>query len=655
MRYELFLYGYGVAFVTGIGCYFGLNEEPSLSLISGVCLFFLVLWGLVRRHLYGRLCIGILTCFMLGMWLTSIRSHYVSAPVLNEMIYDTVVSGKVVSVSKAPDKQRILLKDLSILGVPSDQTPKFVRLTADFEFPKITLGDQIEVTTSLWPPSLPAVFGGYDFARQLWFEQIGATGRIAQVRNIISRPENTLFSKIEDIRQFISLRLQEVLSYNQAQVAIPLVIGDQQVVSQEMYDLFRFSGIAHVLSVSGFHLSLVGGGIFFLIRLLLAFFPRLNGRINTKKVAVVGALIVAFLYLVLSGVQIPAVRAFIMLSLVLIAVFFDRNPFSARFAMIAGILMLVARPELLLNIGFQLSFMAVFALVTLFEPLFQRFKSNDGFLKSFKNIIITLILVDVLATLSTVPLIIYHFNQVVPYSILGNLATTFLFSFFVLPLLMAGLIIMPFGGEELFFASAGYGIDYIISVCRFICDLPGAMIGVPSFNTSVLILMITGIFLILTRTRFAYIGACIICIGGIFAFLSPKPDVILSHRLAGYRDESGKLVVLAPRAFEYPMKAGVWLRRDGQFPDYMRVPDVDRLPDQLHVRGITVALSDKKCHDVDVSLVPSFDEGKTCDGLIITDADLKEQGTYSLYKKQTHIHIKTARDFVGKRLWSPSL
>lgn len=655
MRYELFLYGYAVTFVCGIGSYFGLNEEPSLSLISGVCLFFLVLWGLVRHHLYGRLCIGVFACFMLGMCITSIRSHYVSAPVLKETIYDTVVSGKVASVSKAPDKQKVLLKNLSILGLPPEQTPKFIRLTADFEFPKITLGDQIEVTTSLWPPSLPAVFGGYDFARQLWFEQIGATGRIAQIRNVISYPKNTLFSKIEDIRQFISLRLQEVLSYNQAQVAIPLVIGDQQVVSQEMYDLFRFSGIAHVLSVSGFHLSLVAGGVFFLIRLLLAFFPYLNGRMNTKKVAVVGALIVAFLYLVLSGAQIPAIRAFIMLSLVLIALFFDRNPFSVRFATIAGILMLIVRPELLLNIGFQLSFMAVFALVTLFEPLFQYFKSNDGFLKSFKNIIVALILVDVLATLSTTPLIIYHFNQVAPYSILGNLATTFLFSFFVLPLLMVGLIVMPFGGEELFFALAGYGIDYVISVCRFICDLPGAMIGVASFNTSVLILIIMGIFLIFTRTRFAYIGACIIGIGGVFIFFSPKPDVILSYRLIGYRDEFGKLIVLAPRAFEYPMKAGVWLRRDGQFPDYMRVPDVDRLPDQLHVRGITVALSDKKCQRVDVSLIPSFEERKPCDGLIITDTDLKKQGTHSLYKTQAHIRIKTARDFVGNRLWSPSL
>lgn len=653
MRTDSFLYGYVAAFTAGIALYFGLKTEPSPIVLGIICIFGGLAWGMVRKNPTTRFAVGLAVCFAAGITVAAVRAHLVAAPVLPSVLRDTVIEGRVVSAVGAPDRQQIVLQDVRIKNLPLSETPLYVRLNADFEYPALSVGDRVRATAFLAPPGLPAVPGGYDFARQLWFERIGATGRIGQIQALTPASAHSPAAVAERMRRFVSERLQTVLSYEQAQIAVPLVVGDQKVVSEEMYDLFRFSGIAHMLSVSGFHFGLVSGGVFFLIRFLLALFPRINGRCNTKKIAVVGALAVGFFYLVLSGAQIPAVRAFMMLALALIAVFWDRNPFSARFAALAAVLMLAVRPELILNIGFQLSFMAVFALVTLFQPLYRRVRSAGGFWGRLRDAVVALVLVDVLATAATLPLTVYHFNQAAPYGLLGNLATTFLFSAVIMPLLMIALILMPIGGDAFFITAAGYGIDAVVFLCRFICDLPGALVGVPSFGTMTLIVMITGLFLIFSGSWRRWVGLSAVVVGMAAACLTPRPTVLAATGLLGVRMTDGRLSVFAPRALEYPMTAAVWLRQDGQLPAYLIPPDVDRLPERIVGETLRVATDLTACRGADVSLVSSVRQGKICDGVVVTAEALEKNGTHAFYKTDTGVRVETVRESVGRRLWHP--
>lgn len=666
MRSDSFLYGYIAAFAAGIALYFGLKTEPPLVIAASVCSVSGLLWGLIRQNKVAHFVFGVATCVVLGLTVAGIRAHQVAAPVLPKILRDTVVEGRVVSAVGAPDRQQVILKDVRIRGIPVSETPLYVRLNADFEYPVLSVGDRIRVTAFLAPPGLPAAPGSYDFARRIWFERIGATGRIGQVQSVVSAESHSLRAHIEDLRRFVSERLQTVLSYEQAQVAVPLVIGDQKVVSEEMYDLFRFSGITHMLSVSGFHFGLVAGGVFFLIRFLLAFFPWINGWLNTKKVAVVVALAAGFGYLILSGAQIPAVRAFVMLALAFGAVFWDRNPFSTRFAAVAAAVMLVVRPELILNIGFQLSFMAVFALVTLFPPLYRRFRSAGGFWGRIRDMVVALILVDVLATIATLPLTIYHFNQIALYGLLGNLATTFLFSVIIMPLLMIALLLMPIGGDTFFITMAGYGIDVVIGICRFICDLPGALFGVPSFGMTALIIMIVGLFLIFSGGLRVFAGLVTVGIGVVAACLTPRPIALAALKLSsvfptdfaasgilGIRTAEGGLTVLVPRVLEYPMTAAVWLQQDGQLPTYLMPADVDRLPDQIHAGSVRLATDIAACRGADVSFVPFAEQGQMCTGVLVTAEALEKEGTHAFYKTESGFRIETARESVGRRLWHP--
>jgi competence protein ComEC len=120
------------------------------------------------------------------------------------------------------------------------------------------------------------------------------------------------------------------------------------------------SGIGHVLSISGYHMAVVAGIVFFILRALLALIPGLTDRMPVKKWAALGALIVTALYLVLSGAEVATQRSFIMIAIVLIGVMLDRPVLTLRTVTIAALVVLFLAPEAVVHPSFQMSFAATF-------------------------------------------------------------------------------------------------------------------------------------------------------------------------------------------------------------------------------------------------------------------------------------------------------
>lgn len=643
----------GAFFALGIGVYFVLPFEPWAWLIGLITFMTLVLWVLTRRDNMARLVFGYASLFCLGMCIASVRTYMVSAPVLSQKMYDVQVSGEVSKVEARRDGYRITLKDVYIDGVKKEETPFKIRLNYKETTPLIRVGDTLSGYAHLVPPVLPAEDGAYDFSRTAWFMRIGALGRLSELSQYHVNPNRSALNIwFEDIRSFISTRVQEILPPDAAAIVVPLIIGDQGLVSQNQYDLYRIAGIVHVLSVSGFHLTLLAGLVFFLIRGIFALFPRLGTVINTKKLAAFLSLLVVLFYLFISGLQIPAVRSFIMIAVILMAVMLDRSAISLRTAVLAGVFILAIWPESLLNAGFQLSFIAVFAMLSLYETLMRWFKASPyrthlwykGWL-----IFVGSVCVSILATLSTALYGAYHFNQFAPYSVLGNLLTSALFSFAIMPLLLIAVLVMPFGWDALFLRITGSCLDIITRICEWIKTLPYADVTVPSFDTWGLVVATAG-FLILFFFQgcFRLIGLPIIMVG-FGAFLTvARPDILVSEggKVAAVRLEDGRLALTDKQANSFV--SDVWLKRNGQNPITDEIPTIsDKF---VIIRGKKVAFSSLSCADADLSILLTYEMGD-CPEPIIKLKDLWDNKTHAVFITDDKIEVRHLINYLEERPW----
>jgi competence protein ComEC len=201
-----------------------------------------------------------------------------------------------------------------------------------------------------------------------------------------------------------------------------------------------------VLSISGYHMAVVAGIVFFILRALLALIPGLTDRLPVKKWAAFGALIVTTLYLVLSGAEVATQRSFIMIAIVLIGVVLDRPVLTLRTVTIAALVVLFLSPEAVVHPSFQMSFAATLALIAAYaygQPL-ARAGANSPLatraaLWGVKEIV-SLLLASLIAGLATTPYAAYHFHRMAPYGVIANLLAMPVVSAWVMPMGILGVV-----------------------------------------------------------------------------------------------------------------------------------------------------------------------------------------------------------------------
>ena len=259
------------------------------------------------------------------------------------------------------------------------------------------------------------------------------------------------------------------------------------------------SGLGHVLSISGYHMAVVAGLVFFTLRALFALMPAFSSRYPIKKWAALAALAAAAFYLVLSGAEVATQRSFIMVAIVLIGVMVDRPALTLRTLAVAAILVLLLAPEAIVHPSFQMSFAATLALVAGYErglpwmsaaaetPFGARVALWGG------RAILGLIVVSLLAGFATTLYAAYHFHRLAPYGVIANLLAMPVVSIWVMPMGILGLVAMPFGFDGLFWRLMGEGIDWMIAVALWVTSLPGAVGRVTAFGIGPLLLGSAGL------------------------------------------------------------------------------------------------------------------------------------------------------------------
>jgi competence protein ComEC len=262
----------------------------------------------------------------------------------------------------------------------------------------------------------------------------------------------------------------------QAALAQGLLLGQRSQLPPDLYDDFTHSGTAHILAISGSNISIVAG-------ILLSIGIWLFGR--RRSIYILFALLGIWLYVMLSGMQPPAVRAAIMASLFLAALHLGRQKSMATALAFAAAVMVVIQPSVLWDVGFQLSFLAMAGLIFLWPPLQTISRGlieralGDGKLASFGNLLGDSFTVGLAALLATWPLIAYYFDFVSLVSLPATLLALPVLPFIIVICTLSavlGLFVSPLAAVVGWLA--WLFLTYMIKVVEFSAGLPLASMDV---------------------------------------------------------------------------------------------------------------------------------------------------------------------------------
>jgi competence protein ComEC len=616
--------------------------------------------------------------FAAGFATAQVRTASVDAPSLSRPINFATVEGRLRAVDEAPKSRRLIIDVHSIEGIAKEATPKRVRVSWRGRDFAVSPGDIIVLRASLSPPPAPAAPGGFDFARQLYFQGVGAVGFAVSAPEVVPERSRPLIAamraRVEGLRVRLAARIWAASPDDAGAIVAAVVTGKREAISDRADAAFRDSGLAHLLSISGLHMGLATGLIYFALRALLALIEPVALTQPIKKWAALAALFSGFLYLLISGGAWPAQRAFIMTSIFFIAIIADRRALSLRNVAIAAFVIILMAPEAVLHPGFQMSFAAVTALIAWYEWASARADPARSFsaLARLRRYVAGIAVTDVIASAATAPYALFHFNRAANFGLPANVISIPLMGFWVMPAAIVAMIAMPFGADAPFWRLAAGGVDVMLRLAEWTKALPGAVTVFPSWPaSSIAVLTIGGLWLCLMSAPWRLGGLAALPAAAALIGANPHPDFFLSDEGdnvgALVRTETGaeRLAVFDMRKSKFD--ARVWMEEAGiDVEKYAAAALRDFFPCDasgcvLATGEARVAVSgdrsglDDDCARADLVLalyvVPKNDR-QGCEARLIDRRDAWEKGAHALYVRDRVFRVETAAARRGNRPWT---
>lgn len=558
-----------VAFAIGIGGYFSMPTEPNVVALSALMFlgFVCAVAGVFARGAARILVLAVLIA-LLGFGAAVFRSNMVAAPVL-AWPQTVNVEGRIVGLDRSSSgRPRITLDRVILYGTDPSRTPERVRVSLEPDTDESVLvpGARVLGQARLSPPSAPAEPGGFDFRRHAWFDRLGAVGYSRTP--FVERPGQSglgLSQALFKLRLHLSRQIQDLIPGRDGGFAAAILTGDRSGVDPEALQDLRRTNLAHLLAISGLHMGLLTGFTFAMVRIGLAFVPRIALNVSSKKIAAVVALVAGAVYLGLSGANVATQRAFIMTSVVLFAVLLDRPAFSLRSVALAAFVILAIRPESLTGAGFQMSFAASTALIVTFDRLGKQewWRDSGSLAWRASRPVIAVAITSFVAGAATAPFSAFHFNTLSQYGLVANVLAVPAMGLLVMPAAVVAGILSIIGLGAPAFWVMGKGIAYILNVAGFMSSLEGGVRTIHAGPSLALVLIALGaLFVILWIGRLRYAGVLPV-FAGLFLWMSAeRPDILVSEngRLFGVETGAGR-VVNSEKGNSFA--ASIWLRNDG--------------------------------------------------------------------------------------------
>lgn len=516
--------------IFGIFAYLQPQTEPALwAALVPLCaaLFYsgLCVWR-GKSYVLG----AIFTSFSVGFALLAVHGGLFGSPLLGRAIFGTYQMHVLSIVREADDGQRIIVGDIQARDgardIPIRKARVFVRPGAD----KLLPGMVIEGAMRFAPVPGPPAPGSFDSQFHAYFDGVGSFATATRPPVIVSYQASTgIGAQIGRLRREIGVRLDVHLSGRANAIARALIIGDQAKISQDLRDTMAVAGLAHVLAISGLHLSLVAGGLYFAIRALLALHYGMAQTLPLKKIAALCGAIIALLYLGISGGSVSATRATIMLLLIFGAVLAGRQALTMRNVAFAALGLLIIDPASLFRPGFQLSFAAVVALIGFYEFSQRQERDKQQLAGRLLGYFWGLIVTSAVAGIATVVFAAYHFQQTAPLSLLGNVMALPMVGLVILPAGAIGVLLMPLGLEGVPFLIMGWGIEHVVQVATLIALLSEGLVRSPQLSVWALGIMTAALaWFAFFPSRIRWVGP-ILVLPLIMAFaIEDVPDILVA-------------------------------------------------------------------------------------------------------------------------------
>lgn len=449
-------------------------------------------WTAAQKHGKAEGWTPALLVALLGLWAGVFRMEWEQACFRREETWilecseeERTVLGKILDVEETAYGSRLLLGNCEIQDAGSEKNVRRLYVYTK-SGPELKIGRKVRVGGALNLPDRARNPGGFDY--RLYCRSAGISGILTGKTCVITDYRYLVAKEaVRTLRQTLSGKIDSIADAEDAGVLKAVLLGGKNRMDSGLYELYRKNGISHLLAISGLHMSVIGMGLWKFLRKLGAGYPA----------AGLTAFLVLMIYGALAGFGPSVIRSAFMMGLAFLAEAcgrtYDRP--SAMCVPFCGILLW--RPYLLLQASFQLSFLAVGAVLFPGQYFLRQKKAG----KTAEALWISFSI-----QLMTAPVILMTAYELPVYGTFLNLLVIPLMTLVLVSgiLGMAGAFIsIPFGRALL---GGAHGILMLYeALCRWAQALPGAsaVFGAPSFLAAVIfyVCVLSGAWLAVHRGK----------------------------------------------------------------------------------------------------------------------------------------------------------
>jgi len=506
---------------------------------AGLALGAAALWpsGSAADETRGNLRLAVMACglvFAFGMAVIWARSELIGAePIARPMVVR--LNGHVLEREDQPADDRLRLT-LAVRDAETGMAQK-VRVNV----PLAAFGDEgipaglaegavVNLRARLMPPASPMLPGSYDFARAAWFKGLAATGTMVGPLALLEpAPERGGLAKVQ---RWLAAHVRSRVDGSAGTIAAAFASGDRGSITESDEIAMRDSGLTHLLSISGLHVSAVIAAAYFAVMKLLALWPALALRVRLPVVAAVVGALTGVGYTLLTGAEVPTVRSCVAALLVLGALVLGREALSLRMVAVAAGFVLLLWPESAIGPSFQMSFAAVLAIVALStcDPV-RAFLAprEEPWWRRIGQQVVMLFATGVVIELALMPIVLFHFHRAGMYGAIANVVAIPLVTFVSMPLIALGLLLdsVGLGGPAWWLVQQS--LDLLLAIAHFTAGQAGAVTLMPQISgLAIALFVMGGLWLGLWSGRARLAGFAPVVVASGLVLATPIPDVLVA-------------------------------------------------------------------------------------------------------------------------------
>lgn len=519
-----------ISMIIGISCFF-----------QGMKIHILLLISLIILNLFLMLCAVKFstTSFILSLCLFALigqgacyyREYSVDTKFLQENVSNIWLAGDIERIDEIKQVKRLYLTKIEGVYEKAPDVLQKIRVRTTSK-QALKVGMRVAIKCNLMPPPEPSFPEGFDMRRFFYFKQINAVG-YGISKPFIVRDNIIIDSQMSLIRQNIISKIHCYIAEKNAAIASGLLVGDASSIDEKDFEAMRIAGTAHLIAISGMHIVVIAGIVFFLFKFLLIRWHFVSQRWNIKKIAATFTIAFIYWYLILVGELVSAERAFYMSALFFASIIFDKEVDAKKSLAVTVMFILLLKPENVISPSLQMSVAACLGLIAGCKASFYKKLSRlftGSIAKKMLFYLVTVVYSTIIAGLSAAIFISYHFKQFSLYSVIANLVAVPLTDFFIMPCGLIALALIPLGFEKIPFILMDYGITALISISHYVSALPNASIYIPFFSDIILLQLVVGLILlcICHNTKARYLGVLCFCIAIVQLFYQKAPEILVS-------------------------------------------------------------------------------------------------------------------------------